>query len=243
MSLQRMILALTPFALLLSSAMAHADLVWGSAFDFTPTDQSLWLNDFSSSLNGGTSAPGSVSVFEAVSFGDGSGLNPVINGIAFTELSGSTDYWGNTGINPDIDEVLSGHVADGSGTYQRTLTGLTVGRVYQVQLVGIHDNRSGIRDREYEVAFAPGDYTSGGTAQVLTRHAYGNDQGFSAPGFGTVVGSFTATSSTEVIELRSNLQDGNSGDDPDPGLSGYIVLEATGTITGTTTPAANVITP
>lgn len=227
----RIAVSLISFSLvsLVSIYQARADLAWGAAFNFTPTDQSVWQNDFNSSLNGGVSAVGPVTVFEAISYGDATGLTPTINGIAFTELGGATDFWGNTGIDPNIDEVLSGHVTDGGSTFSRTLTGLTVGNVYQVQLIGIHDNRAGIRDREYEVAFAPGDYTSGGTAPVLTRGAYGNGE-FASPGFGTVVGSFTATATTETIELRSNTLDGNFGDDPDPGLSGYIVLESTAAV-------------
>ncbi|GAA5497333.1 hypothetical protein Rhal01_03526 [Rubritalea halochordaticola] len=207
-----------------------ATVSWGSAYNFNHTDESLWLNSFDSSRNGGTSAAGAESLISAISYGNAAG-DPVINGMAFTELSGSTDFWGNTGINPNIDSVLSGHRAS-AGTFDLNLTGLTVGNTYQIQLIGIHDNRATIKERQYEVSFGGTDYTSGGTPAVLTRAGYGNTNPASPPNYqgfdsyGTVVGTFIADADTQLIQLRSNTLDGVSGDDNDPGLSGYILIES-----------------
>lgn len=221
---------LTILAALSPLAVQAATVSWGSAYNFNHTDESLWLNSFDSSRNGGTTATGTQTLVSAVSYGDAAG-SPVINGMAFTEVSGSIDFWGNTGINPNIDSVLSGHRAS-AGTFTLSLTGLTIGNTYQIQLVGIHDSRSTIRERQYEVSFGGTDYTSGGTPVVLTRAGYGNTNPPSSLSFdgidsyGTVVGTFVADSDTQTIQLRSNTQDGNSGDDTDPGLSGYILIES-----------------
>lgn len=221
--LAKTLLAVSALALPISAAT----ISWGSAFNFDSTDESLWLNNFDAGRNGGTAANGPVLSTEAVSYGNGSGRDPVINGLSFTEVAGSTDFWGNTGIDPDIDEVLSGHETIPT----LTLSGLTIGNQYQIQLVGIHDNRGGIRERQYEVSFGGSDFTSGGTPEILTRAGYGNTEPptpLSFDGFasnGTVVGTFVADATAQTIQIRPNQQDGNTGDDVDPGLSGYILLE------------------
>ena len=218
-----------------SAVTSHAALItWGAAFNFTHTNEALFLNNFDPTRNGGVSAPGAVTLEGAFDYGDTNASPTIINGMSFTKLTGNTDFWGDTGIDPDIDAVLSGHAAS-AGTYTLNLTGLTIGRLYQIQLIGIHDSRgSGINQRQYEVSFGGSDFTTGGTPVVLTRHGYGNVggepptaptyQGFVS--YGTVVGTFTADAITQSIELRSNTQDGNFGDDPDPGLGGYIMHSA-----------------
>ncbi|MFM2241868.1 MAG: hypothetical protein RLZ97_723 [Verrucomicrobiota bacterium] len=215
--------------LTVASPVNAAPVTWGAPFNFDHTDETLFLNGFDPSRNGGVSAPETVTLDAAVDFGNTSLPNTTLNGITLTKVSGSTDFWGNTGIDPDIDAVLSGHVAS-AGTYTLNLTGLTIGRIYQIQLIGIHDSRgSGINQRQYEVSFGGSDYTSGGTPPVLTRAGYGNTAPPSPPtiqgfvSYGTVVGTFTADATTQSIQLRSNTLDGNTGDDPDPGLGGYIL--------------------
>ena len=223
-------LALAAFACTSQAAV----ITWGAAFNFTHTNEALFLNGFDSTRNGGVSAPGAVTLEGAFDYGDTNASPTTINGMSFTKLSGNTDFWGDTGIDPDIDAVLSGHAAT-AGTYTLNLTGLTIGRLYQIQLIGIHDSRgSGINQRQYEVSFGGSDFTTGGTPVVLTRHGYGNVsgepptpptyQGFVS--YGTVVGTFTADAVTQSIQLRSNTQDSNFSDDPDPGLGGYILHSA-----------------
>ncbi len=207
-----------------------ATITWGGAYNFDHTDQSLWLNSFDASRNGGTAANGALLSTSALDIGDTTAST--INGIVFTEQAGSSDFWGNTGINPIIDNVLSGHsaLAGGVATGTVTLSGLTMGSQYQIQLIGIHDSRAGINERQYEVSFGGADFGSG-TAPVLTRAGYGNSDPASPPTFGgqvsygTVVGTFIADGTSQDIQIRSNTQDGNLTDDVDPGIGGWILLE------------------
>jgi len=212
-------------------AATAATITWGGAYNFDHTDQSLWLNSFDASRNGGTAANGALLSTSALDIGDTTAST--INGIVFTEQAGSSDFWGNTGINPIIDNVLSGHsaLASGVSTGTVTLSGLTFGSQYQIQLIGIHDSRGGINERQYEVSFGGADFTSGGTARVLTRAGYGNSDPASPPtidgqvSYGTVVGTFIADGTSQDIQIRSNTQDGNTTDDVDPGIGGWILLE------------------
>ena len=214
-----------------SSALA-AGITYGDAYNIGHTDQTRVLNTFDANFNGGFALPGSPSVVAAVSYGNNG--TPTVNGINFTQASGASDFWGNTGIDPNIDTLLSGHT-NTSGTtnpFTLNLTGLVIGNVYQVQLIGIHDSRTAgsINTRQYEVSYGGNDFTSGGTAPVLTRNAYGNNNTLDGGSFdgiashGTVAGIFIADATTQSIQLRSNQQDGNTGDDPDPGLSGYVLI-------------------
>lgn len=222
-------LLLTSTALILP--LSAATITWGSAYNFNNTDQTLWLNSFDSARNGGTAANGPLLSTTAIDYGN-NGAAP-INGIAFTEETGSTDYWGNNGINSQIDNVLSGHktLASGVNTGTFSLTGLTLGKQYQIQLIGIHDSRGTINQRQYEISFGGSDFTTGGTPTVLTRGAYGNSNPANPAtidgqvSYGTVVGTFIADGTTQDIQIRSNTQDTSSTDDLDPGLGGYILLE------------------
>ncbi|MFM2241867.1 MAG: hypothetical protein RLZ97_722 [Verrucomicrobiota bacterium] len=220
-------------AITLLAPSSHAAVItWGAAFNFTHTDETLFLNGFDSSRNGGVTAPGAVTLVGAYDYGNTNASPTTINGMSFAKLSGNTDFWGDTGIDPDIDSVLSGHRAE-AGTFTLNLTDLTIGTLYQIQLIGIHDSRgSGIKERQYEVSFGGSDFTVGGTAPVLTRAGYNNTNPATPPtyqgfvSYGTVVGTFTADATTQSIQLRSNTLDGNLSDDPDPGLGGYILHSA-----------------
>jgi len=222
MTFKTLLLSTTALTLPISAATID----WGSAYNFDNTDQSLWLNSFDSSRNGGTAANGSLISTTAVDYGSNGAAT--VNGITFAALPGAVDYWGNTGINPQIDNVLSGHVI----MQTLTLNNLTIGNQYQIQLIGIHDSRGGINQRQYEISFGGNDFTSD-TPTILTRAGYGNSNPANPPtvdgqlSFGTVVGTFIADTNTQTIQIRSNQQDGNLTDDPDPGLGGYILLEQT----------------
>ena len=219
----------TILALIVTTAATQgATIAWGSAYNFNHSDETLFLNNIDSSRNGGVTAAGAATLSAAIDYRQ-TGAAPTVNGITFTATGGSSDYWGNTGIDPDIDSILSGH----SSFTSLNLTGLTDGKTYQIQLIGIHDSRTGggINARQQEISFGGSDFTSGGTPVVLTRNGYGNTStpnpgSFDGiPSFGTVVGTFTASGNSQEIQFRSNQQDGNNGDDPDPGLSGYILYE------------------
>ena len=206
-----------------STSLSQAAIVnWGSEFNFTHLDSSLFLNDFDSAQNGGITATAAVSVLAAVDYGYASpaGNSVSLNGVQFVQAGGARDFWGSTGINPDIDTVLSGHTSI-AVTFTQTLSGLTIGNTYQIQLIGIHDSRGGsLSSRAYTVDNGAGDFTGG---PVLTRGGYGNvnPPAPQAGYFGTVVGSFIADTATQDIKLSNGT---------DPGLSGYILLETTDSV-------------
>lgn len=216
----------------LSLSSQAAVIVWGNAFNLEPSDgagsnaasQTLVLNSFDSSRNGGVSAPGPIASTVATRYSTAETTNPlIINGLSFTLDSGNSDFWGYSGINPAMDTLLSGQRTTVGGLFTLTLNGLTPGNLYQIQLIGVHDSRTGssINQRAYQVDNGAGDYTG---APVLTRGAYGNDAVAGVLGFGTVVGTFTADSTTQTILLRSDQSDGNLTDDVDPGLAGYVLI-------------------
>ncbi|BDS08806.1 hypothetical protein NT6N_38460 [Oceaniferula spumae] len=204
-----------------------ATISWGSAYNIE-NDVTNIPSTFDSFKNGGVSTSGVVSTLTAVNQGGGLST-PTVNGITFTSQGTSADYWGYPGMDSGIDTVLSTHSAftGGIGTANLTLNGLTIGRLYQVQLLVAHDTRGCCADRQYEIGFGDNDFTSGGTPQILTRSNSQNDTNLTTNnGFGTIVGTFVADDLTQVISFRSNTQDGNNADDQDPALSGYVVLQS-----------------
>jgi len=202
---------------------------WGAPFSMNSTDPTLVLNDWDMSRNGGRPRRGgNVVVAAAVNRGYS---NVVVNGISFTNLGGSTDFWGHTGINNGVDRLLSGHQGGGD-TFPITLGNLTSGELYQLQLIGIHDTRAGSRVHQYEVGYGGNDYVSRGPAPVLTRHGYGNVNPPNPPTYDgqvsycTVVGTFEAGSSSMTFNLRRNMQDDKADDDGGCGYSAYVLLHS-----------------
>lgn len=205
-------------ALTLLTSLQAAEINWGAPFNIA-NDPSSVLADFDPARNGGAALTGASAVVEAVNYGY-SGVT--VNGIAFSAFTGNTDFWGFSGIDPQIDSLLSGHTAFsapyGVQTKSITLGGLIPGQRYQVQIIVAHDNRSAsnINLREYEIG--RGSAFTGSFVPVLTRGA--DTVGAS----GTVVGTFVADATTQQISIRSNQQDGNLSDDPDPAISGYVMI-------------------
>lgn len=204
-------------ATMIATAQA-AEITWGAPFNIG-NDPTTVPGGFDPARNGGRAVTGATAVVEAVNYGY-SGVT--VNGVAFSSLTGSTDFWGFSGINPQIDALLSGHTAFeapyGVQTKTFTVGSLIPGRPYQIQVIVGHDNRtaSNINRREYEIG--RGTSFAGGFVPVLTRGA--DTVGAS----GTVIGTFIADATTQQISIRSNQQDGNSGDDPDPVISGYVLI-------------------
>ena len=109
----------------------------------------------------------------------------------------STPCWTPTGWQ-------AGNPATGS----ITVNNLTVGAIYQVQLIAVADSRGCCSARTYEPDDGQGNFTTGVTLQ----------RGL----FQSVLGTFTADAATQTIQWRSlNDASGNN----DPGFSGLIVLE------------------
>ena len=220
---------LVPLLVLLLEPARASLITWGAPYNLNHTDETLVSNAWDPVRNGGVAAAGAATLLTAVNYGY---AGVTVNGIAFTQAPGATDFWGDTGIDPDIDALLSGHSAPDSSLFTLTLSGLTPGNLYQVQLIVGHDSRGTINQRQYEVSFGDGDFTSLGAAPVLTRAGYGNVAPPNPPtfdgfvSFGTVMGTFTAGAPTQGIQLRRNTLDGNTGDDVDPAVSAYVVFES-----------------
>lgn len=209
---------LAPVGLMLSSSVSASVIDWGTPFNIGNTPANV-ANGFDAARNGGRAATGVTAIVSAVNYGY-SGVS--VNGVSFASAAGDTDYWSGTGLDPQIDALLSGHTAFtepwGVQTKTFTVSGLIPGRPYQIQVIGAHDSRtaSSINRRQYELA--RGTAFSGGTLPVLTRGAA------AVGGFGTVIGTFVADADTQSVSIRSNQQDGNLTDDPDPAISGYVLI-------------------
>ena len=209
---------LVPACLALPALGPAATIDWGAPFNVGNTASNV-ANDFDPARNGGREVTGVTALVSAVNYGY-SGVS--VNGVNFASSAGDTDYWSGTGLDPQIDSLLSGHTAFtepwGVQTKTFTVSGLIPGRPYQIQVIGAHDNRtaSSINRRQYELA--RGTLFSGGTLPVLTRGAA------AVSGFGTVIGTFVADGTTQSVSIRSNQQDGNLTDDPDPAITGYVLI-------------------
>ena len=99
--------------------------------------------------------------------------------------------------------VLNSH-SYGGGGWSFQLTGLTGGTEYQIQLIGAGDTRGCCSARNQRA----GDGES-------PENVSGD---FSRSGVGSVIGTFTAASSTQTISLLDGINNGQ-----DPGISAYIL--------------------
>ncbi|MBT7959782.1 MAG: PEP-CTERM sorting domain-containing protein [Akkermansiaceae bacterium] len=184
-----------------------ATITWGSASGITSS---------TSVLNNGS----------AVSAINYAGTAQTVNGVSFASGGGETSTWwtgygGNSTGDAGLDNILNNHQTSyGSPThpteFEMSLTGLSIGQQYQIQLIGIHDLRSATSTRTYTLPDQTG-VTPAYTGPQLARGAGGNDGGGSGSAAGTVVGTFTAGAVTEVIWITNTVAPGGN----DPGLSGY----------------------
>ena len=113
---------------------------------------------------------------------------------------------GDTG-NADLNTIYNSHGWNGAGA-TITTGGLNAGEDYQIQLLAAGDTR-GCCDTRNQA----GDDGAGNTSGDFER---GNN---------SVVGSFTATGSTQAINIISGTVNG-----VDPGLSGYILADGDGNL-------------
>ncbi|MFT5188726.1 MAG: hypothetical protein ACI957_001748, partial [Verrucomicrobiales bacterium] len=126
-----------------------------------------------------------------------------IEGIGNAEGTFFTGDGGATG-NADLDAVYNSHAYFGAG-FSITLDGLTAGTEYQIQLLGAGDTR-GCCDTRTQT----GDDLNGNVSGEFVR------------GNSSVVGTFTAVGSTQVIAIAGAT---------DPGLSGYVLADGAGVLT------------
>ena len=153
-----------------------------------------------------------------------SDVGPIYNSFRFF---GSTAYrssfWDTLTDDLDLDALLDGHWWKGSGSApfdpapaEIELHGLTVGKRYSVQLIGIADvrdiataNPPCCAQRTYEPDNGEGVYNTG--RQLMRGAAH------------SIRGVFTADDVTQTILLRS--VNGDVANNIDPGLSGFVAFE------------------
>ncbi len=109
---------------------------------------------------------------------------------------------GDTG-NAQLNTVLNSH-SYGGGGWSFQLSGLTSGDDYQIQLIGAGDTRGCCSSRNQR----------GGDAES-PENISGD---FSRSGVGSVIGTFTASGTTQTINVLGGINNG-----VDPGLSAYIL--------------------
>lgn len=113
---------------------------------------------------------------------------------------------GDTG-DADLNMVYDGHGWNGAGA-TITLSGLTAGEDYQIQLLGAGDTRGCCNTRNQ-----------------AADDGNGNVSGDFQRGNSSVIGSFTATAATQDVNIVSGTENG-----VDPGLSGYILTGSDGAV-------------
>ena len=112
---------------------------------------------------------------------------------------------GDTG-NGDLNTVLNSHNWRNT-TWSFSVSGLTIGTDYQIQLIGAGDTRGCCSSRNQR----------GGDGES-PENISGD---FSRSGVGSVIGTFTADGTSQTINVLNGVSNG-----VDPGLSGYIVRTA-----------------
>jgi hypothetical protein len=156
----------------------------------------------------------------------GFGAGPVvINGIPFTQVGaagipgrlthtfdqgpnfGAAAFPGGTG-NTGLNNLLNSHSWDAGDPVAATVTleGLSVGRPYQIQVIGAVDTRACCSMRTYEPDNGAGVFNTGTTIQRGLVQS--------------IVGSFTADAATQSFQWRSL---GNTAGNNDPSMSGLVV--------------------
>jgi hypothetical protein len=117
-------------------------------------------------------------------------------------------FWtgdGGTTGNAELDSVYNSHGWNGDSA-SILLEGLTAGSDYQIQLLGAGDTRACCDTRNQAA--------SDGIGSVSGDFDRGNS---------SVVGSFTASSATQEVQIIAGTDNG-----VDPGLSGFILTDAAG---------------
>lgn len=128
--------------------------------------------------------------------------------ITFTHIEGNTGTFfttlGDTTGNTSLDNLLNNHQATGS-SWRHTLSGLTPGATYQIQVIAGADRRAGISTRTQKIGDGVGHLTGS-----LTR---------SGPGY--AIGTFTASAAgTQFIDALPGDTNGI-----EPAITAIIVRE------------------
>lgn len=215
------------------STHRHTKFIIGASASFLSLAQSAeitWGTPAEITAAADISNPAGSSIIIAADFntaaGTGVGDDDTINGILFVETpaAGSGNlvtnmangpaygdaFFPNTTDDGDLDGLLDAHAYTAANPAEVTVTinGLTLGKDYQVQLIGVADGRGCCAGRTYEPDDGQGNYTTG------VEMARG--------GYATVLGDFTADANSQAILWRSL---GGAGANSDAGFSGLVVLE------------------
>jgi len=189
------------FAISISSLSA-APITWGAPFNIT-SDADIDTNGTHvAAVNATNDSNGPI-----VSVG---GVNIPFTGSQIGPASTNTGTFftgggGDTG-NANLNAVLNSHNWFNS-PWSITLTGLTDGTDYQIQLIGAGDTRGCCSSRNQRGA-------DGEAVESISGD-------FSRSGVGSVIGTFTASGTTQTIRVINGVSNG-----VDPGLSGYILRTA-----------------
>ena len=195
--------ALLAAVLLIPSALHAAPVTWQAPFNLTNVSGISTAGTLVRAVNATTDATAPVVTVgaEAITF------QPVSLGPSGTGTD--TYFTGDGGDTGDVNlnAVLNSHVWGGA-EWSFSLTGLTAGKNYQIQLIGAGDTRSCCSARNQR----------GGDGEAV--ESVSGD--FSRSGVGSVIGTFTAGGTTQTIRVLPGLVNGT-----DPGLSGYLLRELT----------------
>ena len=187
----------------LSLSASAASITWGSVTTITSPSSLDQVGSFISAVNAGGTAGAPLPVAGTdVTFVDG---GPTSASIGTINNTGNGGFYSPTTGNANLDAVLDSHSYLSNGNPnsrgQVTLTGLTPGQGYRIQVIGVSDDRSCCLDRTQTIDDGNGDVSG------ALRRGSAN----------AVIGTFTADSSSQSFFV-SGIND--------PGLSGYQVRAA-----------------
>ncbi|MFT6861980.1 MAG: hypothetical protein ACJAVK_000534 [Akkermansiaceae bacterium] len=194
---------LLPLALALPLGLSGAEITWQPPFNITSANSietSGTLVAAVNATNGGDSP--------TVNLG-GENILFSANPLAPANTATGSFFTGGGGdtSNPELNTVLDSH-SYGGGTWSFQLSSLTSGSDYQIQLIGAGDTRECCSERNQR----------GGDGES-PENVSGD---FSRSGVGSVIGTFTASGTTQTINLIPGINTG-----VDPGLSAYILRSVT----------------
>ena len=199
----RKIILFSLVALALAAPLHAAPVTWQVPFNLTNVSGIATNGTLVRAVNATTDASAPVMTVgaEAITFQPVSlGPSGVGTGTYFTGDGGDT---GDVNLNT----LLNSHVWSGA-EWSFSLTGLTTGTSYQIQLIGAGDTRACCSARNQR----GGDGEAG--------ESVSGD--FSRSGVGSVIGTFTAGGAAQTIRVLPGTVNG-----VDPGLSGYVLRELT----------------
>lgn len=194
-----------------------ANISWGTPFSITSASDIDTTGTLVEAVNftdpADTGGPYTVDTgLEMIAFVDRYGDDASLSGTNYPyNDSRSSSLWTTDTGDAGLNEILLGQVwtgTDGTNSLVSvTLSGLTIGGSYQLQIIGPADERSCCSDRTLQADDSTVDGTPGNLSAVMARG--------DAP---SVIGTFVADAMTQSFSIR--------GADPtpdDPAIDGYVL--------------------